>query len=154
MRWSGIRILSPYVSTSAQLPISLSDCYGCTANLNYKKMPTLKATDYVSKTVCPANGRAAENYRLILWALEPMGCAAKYILINHRIKRSMWAIRSKALQQIKGIVGKQVKAQYSPKTADTCQYTYLACGSHFWQAEHSHSIAEGYSTQFSLLLFF
>lgn len=56
-------------------------------------MHTIKKTDYIFKTVCPANGRATENYQLILWALEPVGCASKYILINHRIKGSMWAIR-------------------------------------------------------------
>lgn len=58
-----------------------------------------KKKRYAFKRFCTANDRAAENYWLILWALESVGCAAKYILINHRIKRSMWAIIGTALQQ-------------------------------------------------------
>lgn len=128
MLWFGIRTLVSYVYALSHVPISISDCYGCSSNLIYKKMHTLKKTGYFFKTVCPANGRATENYRLILWASEPVGCAAKYILINHRIKRSMWALRSAALHQIQCIVRKQVNPQCSPQNAAVSQHAYPAWG--------------------------
>lgn len=121
--WSGIRALGPLLLPYLSCPsLALSDHQGWASNLlKCKKMHTLEKADYVFKTVCPANGRAAENYRLILWALELVGCAAKYILINRRIKRSMQAIKSAVMHQVQCIVGKQVHPQCSLQNADMHQ---------------------------------
>lgn len=147
MLWSGIRTLVPlcfYPITAVSL--SLSDCYGWALNpLKYMKM---QKTGYVFKTACPPNGRAAENYRLILWALEPVGCAAKYILINHRIKRSVWASRSAALHQTQHTVGKQVNPQCSAQMRMRAN-PFIQPGDHTRDKLSSHtSTAGGHSAKF------
>lgn len=86
------------------------------------------------KRFCTANGRAAENYRLILWALESVGCAAKYILINHRIKRSMGTITGRALHQAQCTWESRWIHSACPKMQ--CVPVCLSGqGSHMWQTE-------------------